>query len=292
MRNFAEKGGACHTARAYASRMSYAHIEGAKVHYAHRPGGDRAVVFLHGGFGSSSELWERAMHALPPEYSGYAIDNFLRSDPPPGGYSVPGFARRVGGFIEALGLKRPVLVGHSMGGVTIQLTAIGFPDRVGGLVLVCTGPAMTNHDAARRWLAELRANGHKLETIREISSNWFHRPVTEFFEGYVLRAASAPLDAMISVQASLIETDLRSRLREIRVPALVVFGKHDTGRTIEHAQALLDGIPDSRLATMHESGHSPMIETPREFDAAFHAFLDKLPWEHTASRQSIEEGGR
>lgn len=267
-------------------------VESSKVHYLVRRGGPREVVFLHGGFGSSSELWTRTMDALPPEYSGYAIDNFLRSEPPPGGFSVPEFARRVGGFIAALGLKRPVLVGHSMGGVTIQLTAIRFPDRVSGLVLVCTGPAMTNHDAARRWLEELRANGHKYETIREISSNWFHRPVPGFFESYVQRAASAPLDAMIAVQASLIETDLRSRLHEIRVPALVVFGAYDRGRTIEHAKALLDGIPDSRLAAMHESGHSPMIETPQEFDAAFHAFLDKLPWERTASMQSIEEEER
>lgn len=267
-------------------------VDGAKVHYAVRPGGMRAVVFLHGGFGSSSELWARTMDALPAQYSGYAIDNFLRSDPPPGGYSVPEFARRVGGFIAALGLERPVLVGHSMGGVTIQLAAITYPDRVGGLVLVCTGPAMTNHNLARRWLEELRENGHKFETIRDISANWFHRPVPEFFDGYVKRAASAPLEAMVSVQASLIETDLRSRLREIAVPALVVFGKHDAGRTIEHAQALLQGIRNSELATMHDSGHSPMIETPHDFDAAFHKFLEKLPWEQADSRRSIEQGER
>ena len=266
-------------------------VDGAKVHYAVRPGGPRPVIFLHGGFGSSSELWARAMDAMPAEYSGYAIDNFLRSDPPPGGYSVPEFARRVGGFIAALGLRRPVLVGHSMGGVTVQLAAIMCPDRIGGLVLVCTGPSMTNHDLARRWLEELRVNGHQYETIRAISANWFHRPVPEFFEGYVRRAAAAPLEAMVSVQASLIETDLRARLPEIRVPALVVFGKHDTGRTIDHAQALLRGITRSELATMHDSGHSPMVETPREFDAAFHAFLAKLPWERAGSR-STEEGAR
>lgn len=272
--------------------MPYVTVEGSKVHYAVREGGPKGVVFLHGGFGSSSELWARTMAALPREYSVYAIDNFLRSDPPPGGYSVPEFARRVGGFVAALGLKRPVLVGHSMGGVTIQLTAIHFPDRVGGLVLVCTGPAMTNHAAARRWLEQLRDHGHEYETIREISANWFHRPVPEFFEGYVQRAASAPLDAMVAVQASLIETDLRPRLRKIQCPALVVWGKHDTGRTMEHAQALLDGIADSRLAAMPDSGHSPMIETPQEFDAAFHAFLDRLPWERKASNVSIEEGER
>ncbi len=259
--------------------MPYVTVEGSRVHYLVREGGRRAVVFLHGGFGSSSELWERTMAALPPEYSGYAIDNFLRSDPPPGGYSVPEFARRVGGFISALNLSRPVLVGHSMGGVTIQLAALRFPERIGGLVLVCTGPAMTNHAAARRWLDQLRDHGHESGTMREISANWFHRPVPEFFEGYVRRAETAPLDAMVAVQASLIEQDTRARLPEIRVPALVVFGKHDTGRTIEHAEALLRGIPHGTLATMHESGHSPMIESPREFDAAFHGFL-----------ASIEEG--
>lgn len=258
--------------------MPEVNVDGANVHYVVRPGGKRAVVFLHGGFGSSSELWTRTMEALPPQYSGYAIDNFLRSDPPPGGYSVPEFAKRVGGFVAALDLKQPVLVGHSMGGVTVQLAAISFPNRVGGLVLVCTGPSMTDHNMARRWLEELRVGGHDFETMRRISANWFYRSVPEFFEGYVKRAATAPLDAMVSVQASLIETDLRARLAEIRCPALVVFGKHDKGRTIEHAQALLAGIRDSELATMHESGHSPMIETPEDFDAEFHRFLDRLPW--------------
>jgi pimeloyl-ACP methyl ester carboxylesterase len=258
--------------------MPSVQIEGAKVHYAERPGGGRPVVFLHGGFGSSSELWERTMAALPPEYTAYAIDNFLRSDPPPGGYSVPQFARRVGGFIAALGLQRPVLVGHSMGGVTVQLAAIEFPDLVGGLVLVCTGPAMTDHQAARRWLDELRDGGHRPETIREISKNWFHRPVPAFFEGYAERAAMAPLDAMVAVQASLIETDLRPRLREIRCPTLVVWGRHDAGRTIEHANALLAGIGGSELAAMDESGHSPMVETEEAFDRSFHAFLGRVPW--------------
>jgi pimeloyl-ACP methyl ester carboxylesterase len=259
--------------------MPFVEIEGKRVHYAERRGGRRPVVFLHGGFGSSSELWTRAMEALPPEYSAFAIDNFLRSDAPPGGYSVPQFAHRAGRFIEQLGLERAVLVGHSMGGVTVQLAALEFPASTEGLVLVCTGPAMTNHEAARRWLNELRDEGHKPGTIREISRNWFHRPVPEFFEGYAQRAETAPLQAMIDVQASLIETDVRPRLHEIACPALVVWGRYDTGRTMEHARALLDGIPDSEFAPMEESGHSPMVETPQAFDAAFHRFLDRLPWD-------------
>lgn len=253
--------------------MPYVAVDGARVHYAVQGGGARAVVFVHGGFGSSSELWERTMAALPSGYTGYAIDNFLRSDPPPDGYSVPAFARRVAGFVGALGLARPVLVGHSMGGVTIQLAAIEYPDSVGGLALVCTGPSMRNHALGRELLAELRASGGDRETMRHISREWFRVPPEPFFAGYVERAANAPLDAMIAVQASMIALDLRPRLAAIRVPALVVLGAHDTGRTMEHAQALLAGIAGSRLAVMQESGHSPMIETPEAFDAELHRFL-------------------
>jgi len=216
------------------------------------------------------------MTALPAEYSAYAIDNFVRSDPPPGGYSVPQFAHRAGEFIARLQLDRPVLVGHSMGGVTIQLAALEFPERVGGLVLVCTGPSTTNHELAHRLLRELKESEGDRETIRRMSALWFRTPPAGFFDQYVERATCASLRAMTEVQSSLVATDVRSRLPDIKVPALVVWGKHDAGRTYEHADAFLKGIPNSELAVMEESGHSPMIETPEAFDKAFHQFLHRV----------------
>jgi pimeloyl-ACP methyl ester carboxylesterase len=235
------------------------------------------MIFLHGGFGSSSELWSGTMAALPADWTAYAIDNFLRSDPPPEGYNVAAFAKRTAAFVRALGLDRPVLAGHSMGGVVCQLTAIEHPQAVGGLVLVCTGASMTNHQLARDLLDELRESGGSAATIRDISAQWFHGdPPTPFFEGYVARAASAPLQAMIDVQVSLIAADLRERIGRIAAPTLVVFAAHDTGRTFDHAQMLLSGIRGSELATMTNSGHSPMVETPADFNAVLHAFLHKI----------------
>jgi 3-oxoadipate enol-lactonase len=254
-------------------------IEGACVDYDVRKGGDHPVVFLHGGFGSSSELWARAMTALPQRYTAYAPNNFIRSDPPPTGYNVTAFAHRVGVFIATLGLGRPVLVGHSMGGVVCQLAALEFPDRVAGLVLVCTGASMRNHELGRRLLGEMKSSALPEETIRSVSSHWFHRPPPPgFFEEYVSRAKTASWQAMIDVQASLLATDIEDRLGEIRCPALIVFGAHDTGRTRDHAETLLRGIVGSRLAVMQESGHSPMLETPEAFDAALHQFLAENVW--------------
>lgn len=252
--------------------MPFVEIEGARVHYAVRSGGPRAVVFLHGGFGSSSELWAATMAALPPEYSAYAIDNFLRSDPPPGGYNVTAFARRAAAFAAALKLDRPVFAGHSMGGVVCQLVALNHPQAAGGLVLTCTGAHMTNHQLGRDLLAQLRDGAGDPAAMRAISRNWFRDAPADFFEGYVARAAFAPLQAMIDAQTSLIAADLRDRLKDIRVPALVVFAKHDTGRTIDHAETLVNGIPGAELAVM-DSGHSPMVETPEAFNAALRSFL-------------------
>ncbi|QHI97832.1 alpha/beta fold hydrolase [Xylophilus rhododendri] len=246
-------------------------VDGVPVHYAAQGSGPRSIVFMHGGFGSSSELWKRTIAALPAGWRGYAIDNFLRSAPPPDGYSVQSLARRVRGFADALGLERPVIGGHSMGGVVTQLAASNDPERYAGAVLVCTGAVMTNHQLGHDLMAKLRETGY--EHMREISSHWFRIVPADFFEGYVSRAMDAPLQAMLDVQQSLLDTDCRPLLPRIKAPTLVVFGAHDAGRTIEHAQTLLAGIPDSRLARMEDSGHSPMIETPADFDAALHAFL-------------------
>ncbi len=259
--------------------MPWIEIENSRVHYAARPGGRQSIVFLHGGFGSSSDLWAETIAELPAAWSAYAIDNFLHSDPPPGGYNVAAFARRAAAFATALGLglERPVFAGHSMGGVVCQLTALGAPERVGGLVLVCTGASMTNHDLARRLLANLKDGAGAAGSMRAISANWFHgTPPQAAFERYVANATQAPLGAMIAVQESLIAADLRDELHHIEAPTLVVFGAHDTGRTYAHARTLLDGISGSTLAVMKDSGHTPMIETPADFNVALHGFLATL----------------
>jgi len=259
--------------------VPFVDVDNSRVHYTRRPGGPKAAVFLHGGFGSSSELWAGAMAALPADWSGYAIDNFLHSDPPPGGYTMAAFARRAAAFVRVLGLGRAVFVGHSMGGGISQLAAVTYPDAVGGLVLACTGAAMTSYQnqLGHDLLARLAASGGDTRTIRDISAKWFRDPPPEpVFSQYVARAAQAPLQAMIDAQTSWIATDLRADLGKIDVPALVMFAPYDTGRTIEHAQTLVSGIRGAEMVTMDGSGHSPMVETPNQFNAALASFLKSI----------------
>jgi len=256
-------------------------IDDRNVHFTVGGTGEVPLVFVHGGFGSSADLWRETIARLPPGYRGYAIDNFLHSDPPPGGFSVHSFARRLVGFSRALDLRQPIVIGHSMGGVVCQLAMIAAPEIIGGGVLVGTGASTRNNALAARLLEEMRA-GLTREKVRDISRNWFENAPQAFFERYVANAVQAPPDAMLAVQESLVATNLEDRLDAIACPVLIVHGLRDTGRTLQHANGLRRGIRDSVLVVIDASGHSPMVDTPKEFDAAFHGFLASLPTRRAA----------
>lgn len=252
-------------------------VDDARVVFDRTAPAARSVIFVHGGFGSSSELWHLPMSTLPEGVAGYALNNFLRSDPPASGYSVSSFADRLAHFADALNLEAPVIIGHSMGGVVCQIAASRYPDRFGGLVLVGTGPNMQSHGVGQALLDRLRNEGLSRQLMQDISANWFYQdPPEGFFEEYVERALTAPLQAMIDVQASLLEANLLPDLGRIRCPTLIVHGAHDVGRPLQHAERLKNGISGSRLHICEQSGHSPMLETPEEFDAVFHDFLHSI----------------
>ncbi len=252
-------------------------VEGCRVDYESWGTGTRPVVFLHGGFGSSSALWRKAAARLPAGYIGYAPNLFMRSGRPAQGWTIPGFARHVAGFIDALDLAPVVLVGHSMGGVVSQCTAAEYGTRLRGLVLVCTGPNVRNHGVALQVMADLETNGNTRETMEAISRHWFHgRADPVDFAAYMDDAMHAPLEAMLDAQRSLLATDMQPSLPKIAIPTLIVHGALDHGRPASHAEALAAGIADSRVVTIADSGHAPMLETPDEFGAAMALFLSEL----------------
>jgi pimeloyl-ACP methyl ester carboxylesterase len=98
-------------------------------------------VFLH-YYGGSARVWRKVIAALPKSYHSIAIDQrgWGESDPPASGYSLADLADDAQGVIEALNLKRYILVGHSMGGKVAQLMASRRPKGLVGLALVALRP--------------------------------------------------------------------------------------------------------------------------------------------------------
>src|SRR5690606_13025001 len=109
-----------------------------RIHYVER-GEGRPIVMIHGLGGTLHHLRRPLMEAFGDGYRLIALDR------PGSGYSLraPGRdgrlseqARLVAGFIDAMQLDRPLLVGHSLGGAVALATALDFPDKVAGLALI------------------------------------------------------------------------------------------------------------------------------------------------------------
>ena len=67
--------------------------------------------------------------------------------------------------------------------------------------------------------------------------------------------------------------DLRPQLKDIRVPTLVIVGRHDFITNVAMAQEMANHIPDSQLVIFENSGHFALVEEPRKFYQTIQKFI-------------------
>jgi 3-oxoadipate enol-lactonase len=177
--------------------------------------------------------------------------------------------------IDALKLRRYVIVGHSMGGKTAQLLASRRPAGLTGLVLVAPSPASPTVLPKEQREALLHAYDSR-ESIAHVRDHILTAlPLTDAQKERViedsLRGAPAakqawPTDAMLE--------DIRSDARLINVPTLVLSGEYDqVDPTQRLREEVLPYIPGSRLQVLPQAGHLPMLETPTAVARAISQFV-------------------
>lgn len=241
------------------------------------------VLMVH-GFASSGRMWHDAMHALATDYRVWAIDlpGFGESQTPDEQWcSISNWSALVREFAHQLELVRPLVVGHSMGGmIAIDLVATA-PDQVSGLVLMNPvvsgrtyldlrllaqspfGPLMRQ---LGRWVWPIAISPKLADPFGLISrSRGFYRRNTEDWSRVKPEVAVAALQ-------SIFHTDLSPTLTAIDVPTLVVLGDYDM--TAPNAEGCMAAarIPGAQAVHM-PAGHLPSDDRPEEFNAALRAFL-------------------
>lgn len=244
------------------------------VHVQPAPAG-LPVVLLHPWFGCW-QFWSRTLAALP-ELPCYAVDLYsLGLGEGWRRYASPvGLADAVVGFLDAAGIERCALVGNSMGGIAALALAAEHPARVESLVLVGTGASADGlkpdyRAEVDRWLD---ADPDR-SRVQALTSQLLSRePPAEDLAVYGAAVKAASRDLMITVLKGAIDLDLRPRLPAITARTLVVRGELDAGRTQEHVDDLVRGIPDSRAVEIPGAGHSPMVDSPGAFNRLLREFL-------------------
>lgn len=221
------------------------------------------LVLVH-GFAASRRVWDDVVPLLGRDRKVARFD--LRGHGESGGpdderaYRLWRLAADVVGVVEGLGLERPVLAGHSLGGSAAMWAALLRPDLFGGLVLVNSWAFETTprrRARQRRMLRSARLLG--MQRAYALSGGAIGRPE----EWRQLRRA-----AFFGIAEEVVAgRSFRPWLWQLRVPTAFVCGERDAG-FVPAMRALHATVPGAVWWPIPTAGHNPMLETPGEVAGA------------------------
>ncbi|MEV6394174.1 alpha/beta hydrolase [Streptomyces sp. NPDC051907] len=259
------------------------------------------VVFSH-GYCLSQDSWHFQRAALrglvrtvhwDQRSHGRSARGASQSGPDPVPVSIDQLGRDLKAVIDAAAPEGPlVLVGHSMGGMTVMALADQFPElvreRVVGVALVGTscgklgevnyGLPVAGVNAVRRVLpGVLKALGSQAELVER-----GRRATADLFAGLIKRYSfsskdvdpavarfaerlieSTPIDVVAEFYPAFVEHDKAEALEVfLEVPALVLAGDRDLVTPSSHSEAIADILPDAELVIVPDGGHLVMLEHP------------------------------
>ncbi len=252
---------------------------GIKIHIEERGSGSPALVFLH-YWGGSSRTWDHVVAQLAPGFRTIAVDQrgWGQSDAPTVGYGLAGLADDALGVIQALGLDRYILVGHSMGGKVAQLIASRRPEGLAGVVLVAPSPPSPMNlplEVRERMVAAYASRESIIATVNQmltangLNSDDLERVIADSLAGAPAAKAAWPL--------STSQEDITSAVGGINKPTLVISGDLDRVDRIEMLkQELLPRIPQAQLQVLAGVGHLSPLEAPMEVAKLIWDFAHEL----------------
>jgi len=260
---------------------------GARVRYLDEgvaADGRDPIVLVH-GFASSLETWAPLRQLLHLHNRVLALDlkGFGWTDRPPGDYSPEAQAELVLALMDARGITRASLVGHSYGASVVLALALRAPERVGRIVLydawVYAAQVPTFFHLARAGgVGEVMFAAWYQERAEERLAIAFHDPawVTPERTDHVLSMLARPgttAAALAAVRGMRYER-VEARYKTITHPTLIVWGREDRITPVAIGERLVRDLPHARLVVYPRCGHFPMYEAAGESSAAVRDFLE------------------
>lgn len=260
------------------------HVEVAGLRLAYRrTGRGTPLLLLHGAF-ADSRSWRPQLEALSDGFDVVAWDapGCGGSDDPPAGFGREAYGECIAGFVTALGLRRPHVLGLSLGSVLALELYRRAPGLPRSLVLA---------SAYAGWAGSLPPD--EVERRIERAERELELPPERWVEGYLpeLLTPAAPEGAVEAATEMMLDTraagmraalrafgraDLREVLPTIAVPTLLLYGGHDGRSPLHVAEELHSAIPESTLIVFPDAGHESNLEAPGAFNAEVRRFLQSV----------------
>jgi pimeloyl-ACP methyl ester carboxylesterase len=255
--------------------------------------GDRPFVLVHGFTGSRDDWREvapilaRERRVVAPDLRGHGgTTNVGRAD----AYSFDVLAQDLIGCLDALGIERCDLLGHSMGGSVAMRATLAAPERIASLVLMDTsagvfrgtgrevyelgGRVAREHGMGRLFeLAQARWKDGVAPSVLKLQETM---GADTYFERIRRKFEAMDPEAFVALGLALCEqSGLLERVGSIGCPTLVLVGEEDVA-LLDAGEALAKTLPDATHVVIPDAAHSPQLENRDAWLAALDAHFDRI----------------
>jgi pimeloyl-ACP methyl ester carboxylesterase len=237
-----------------------------------------ALLLLH-GFGLNRTIWYEMVEnyldnqrVLLPDLRGHGESEVTTSP-----YDMPLMAQDVADLLETLSIDRAIVCGHSMGGYVALAFAEKFPDKLSGLGLITTNAAEDSPERrAGRYeqINQIRTSG-SLFVADSLAPRLSNKP-TVVYQSHEIISRCDPNGLIGALQGMATREDKTDLLSYISVPALVVAGENDQITDYEASRRMAASLPNGEFLGMLDTGHMPMLESPKELGFAIRALIKRV----------------
>jgi 3-oxoadipate enol-lactonase len=258
--------------------MPFAQGQGARIHYEIEGPEDGPVLLLSNSLGTDLGMWSPQIPSLAARYRVLRYDSrgHGRSEAPEGPYTIDMLGQDAVAVLDAAGVKRALFCGLSKGGMVGQWLGVNAPNRVGRLVLANTAAFIGAPEVWNQRIETVRAQG-MAAIVPGVIDRWFTKPFQERAPDSVARIRDMLLatdpEGYAACCAAVRDMDQRQTIGAIRVPTLVIAGRHDLATSPEQGRLIADTIPGARFLEL-DAAHLSNIEAEAAFTRALLEFLD------------------
>lgn len=249
-------------------------IEGLDLNYICEGKGDN-VLILH-GWGASIQAMLAIHNHLKDRFKVYTLDlpGFGESDEPKEVWGSHDYADFVKKFMDKIGIKEVILIGHSHGGRISIVLGSEYPELVRKMVLI--GSAGIIPKRKPKYYLKV----YSFKALKQIYNLlFFYRDKEERLEKFYKRFGSTDYrDAdgiMRKIMVKVINDNLRPLLKDIKAQTLLVWGRDDQATPVYMGEIMEREIKGSGLVILENAGHFSYVDQYQQFKLIIDSFLEQ-----------------
>lgn len=266
--------------------MPQVNANGIKLYYETHGAGKPLVLIS--GLGYSLWQWHKMIPLLARHFTVIAFDNrgVGQSDKPAGAYTAQMLAADTLGLLDALGIEKASLMGHSMGGFVAQAFALAYPQRLEKLILCSTNFGGPNHvpitPEAMAVLSDVSSDPLTRFTngLRVSTAPGFAESHPEMIQAWLAWRVANPIEPAAYQSQMMVGLGLlpeaaafENKLSQVTAPTLILFGAHDKVVPSANAELLAAKLSHSHTVILMDAGHFFPLETPESAARAVVKFM-------------------